>query len=188
MGGRSSSGPSGRLLTPPGPVAAASSLAGRSHRARGSREGRCWFSDQAPALCCRAAGCGRGTTEQAGEMLTASMRLRFSPQRRLCCVCCIFKRTLPFCFFPLPTKEARWRAWRRVWSLDPGAGGSPGRGEAGLVRAGRRAYGGAAAALAAQRLNLPPIGSALCRLPCPRPKQSRCLFSQPLARSGRHVT
>lgn len=127
-------------------------------------------------------------------MLTASARLWSYPRRRLCSVCCIFKQTFPFCFFPLPAGEARWWAW----SLERGAWGSLWEGVK-LGWVGRRIRlcfcfrsaggeegcggGGVAAALAAQSLNRPPLGSALCLLPCPRPKQSRCLFSQP--RPGR---
>lgn len=123
MDGRSSSGPLGSLLTLPGPAApcpaAATALVGRS-RARGSREGRCWFSGPGPGPLLRSGCGGQGTAEQAGEMLTASARLWSYPRRRLCSVCCIFKQTFPFCFFPLPAGEARWWAW----SLERGAWGS----------------------------------------------------------------
>lgn len=166
---------------------------GQGAQGPGSREGRCWLSGQAPGLCR-----GPGTSEQAGGTLRASARRRC----RLRGVCGISEQgehTLSLSSFT--HRRGARPGLGRVWSVGLGGLGlPPGRGDAGPGRAegsrpgfcfrsggGKKRVWPGAAARATRRLNLPPIGSALCRLPCPRPKQSRCLFSQPRARSGRHV-
>lgn len=170
-----------------------SSLLGRGRRARAlGKEGA--GSLARPRAC--AAGRGPRSRREGHCVLQRDGDVAFAVS-----AASLNRANTPFRFLPSPTEEARGRAWGGcgVWgwgawgSLRDGATlGRVGRrvpvpAFVSAVGAGRSVCGRAAAARATRRLNLPPIRSALCRLPCPRPKQSRCLFSQPRARSGRHV-